>query len=453
MNNYDVIVIGGGIGGLTAAIRSAELGKKVAIVEKGEIGGECLNRACIPSKTLIDSVKLINKANRASWINGKISINYEMLNKFKNEIIINIRNNFIELIKKLSIDVVNGEGSIKRENEVEVNGKTYTTDYIVIATGSEPLSLPDFPLNNRNVVDPWTAMNMPNLPENIIIVGGGVAGVELATLFRALNKNVTIIELMPRLLPVPGIDIEVANEVKKRLEEKGVRIYLNTKSKIVKSEDRVVFQAQMPSSNEEIIGDLAVITIGRKPVTNGLNLKDIRVETDQRGYIKVDSRARTTNPKVYAVGDVAGVPLSATKAWRQGVVAGDNIGGVNSEMPKYIPLSIFADIEIGAVGSVSEELTKRGIEYREIKANMSEIPRAWTLNEIEGFLKVYIDKEGRILGANMVGEGATEVINTLALAMELSLTIKDLYKVQFSHPTISEIITEIAQRGSIGQIY
>ncbi|BFH74515.1 NAD(P)/FAD-dependent oxidoreductase [Sulfurisphaera javensis] len=451
--DYNVIVVGGGVGGLATAIRSAELGKKVAIIEKSEIGGECINRACIPSKTLIDSAKIVNKIMKSSWIASTAKIDYAEMNKFKNQIINGIKDNLLQVLKKYNVDIIRGKGEIKNEGEVIVSGKTYTTDNIVIATGSEPLSLPDFPLNGKNVVDPWTAMNMPNLPDNIIIVGGGVAGVELATLFRALNKNITIIELMPRLLPVPGIDIEIANEVKKRLEEKGVKIYVNTKSKIVKTDDKVVFTAQTPSSTEEISGDLAVITIGRKPVTDGIDLKNIKVETDQRGYIKVDNRARTSNPKIYAVGDVAGVPLSATKAWRQGIVAGDNIGGKTSEMPKYIPSSIFADLEIGVVGSTLEELKKANINAREIKVNMKDIPRAWTVNEIEGFLKVIIGEDGKILGANMVGEGATEVINTIALAMELSLKVQDLYKVQFSHPTISEIIIEAVQRAIVGEIY
>jgi len=451
--DYDVIVVGGGVGGIASAVRSAELGKKVAIVEKSEIGGECINRACIPSKTLIDSAKIVNKIVKSPWISSSAKINYEEMNKFKNGIINGIKDNLLQVLKKHNVDIINGKAEVKKEGEVIVNGKTYTTEYLVIATGSEPLSLPDFPLNGKNILDPWTAMNMPNLPDNIIIVGGGVAGVELATLFRALNKNITIIELMPRLLPVPGIDIEIANEVKKRLEEKGIKIYVNTKSKVTKSEDKVVFTAQTPSSTEEITGDLAVITIGRKPITDGIDLKTIKVETDQRGYIKVDNRARTSNPKVYSVGDVAGVPLSATKAWRQGIVAGDNIGGKQSEMPKYIPSSIFADLEIGVVGNTLEELKKAGINAKEIKVEMKDIPRAWTVNEIEGFLKVAISEDGRILGANMIGEGATEVINTLALVMELSLKVQDLYKVQLSHPTISEIITEIAQRAVIGEIY
>ncbi|MBB5252341.1 dihydrolipoyl dehydrogenase family protein [Sulfurisphaera ohwakuensis] len=451
--HYDVVIIGGGVGGLAAAIRSAELGKKVAIIEKNEIGGECINRACIPSKTLIDTAKIVNKILKSPWIATSAKINYNLMNKFKDNIIEGIKDNLYQVINKHKIDLLSGKGEVKNEGEVIVNGKVYTYENLVIATGSEPLSLADFPLNGKNVVDPWTAMNMTNLPENIIIVGGGVAGVELATLFRALNKNVTIIELMPRLLPVPGIDIEIANEVKKRLEEKGVRIYVNTKSRIIKSDDKVIFQAQTPSSNEEISGDLAVITIGRKPVTDGLDLKAIKVETDQRGYIKVDNRARTSNSKVYAVGDVAGAPLSATKAWRQGIVAGDNIGNRNSQMPKYIPTSIFADLEIGVVGSTLEELKKNGINGREVKVNMKEIPRAWTLNETEGFLKIVIGEDNRILGANMIGENATEVINTITLAMELSLKIDDLYKVQFSHPTVSEIITEVVQRAIVGEIY
>lgn len=451
--DYDVIVIGGGVGGLAAAIRSSELGKKVAIIEKSEIGGECINRACIPSKTLIDSAKIVNKISKSPWIATSAKINYGEMNKFKNEIINGIKDNLLQTLKRHNIDVINGKAEVKREGEVIVNRRTYSTDIMVIATGSEPLSLPDFPLNGKNIVDPWTAMNMPNLPDNIVIVGGGVAGVELATLFRALNKNITIIELMPRLLPVPGIDIEIANEVKKRLENKGIKIYLNTKSKVIKSDDKVVFSAQTPSSTEEISGDLAVITIGRKPVTEGIDLKEIKVDTDQRGYIKVDSRARTSNNKVFAVGDVAGIPLSATKAWRQGIVAGDNIGGKSTEMPKYIPSSIFADLEIGVVGNTLDEIKKSGITAREIKVSMKDIPRAWTVNETEGFLKVIVSDDGRILGANMIGEGATEVINTLALSMELSIKVYELYKVQFSHPTISEIITEIIQRALVGEIY
>lgn len=451
--DYDVVVVGGGVAGLASAIRSAELGKKVAIIEKSEIGGECINRACIPSKTLIDSAKIVNKIVKSPWISSVAKIDYAEMNKFKSKIIAGIKDNLYQTLKRHNIDIITGKGEIKNEGEVNVNGKTYTTDYIVIATGSEPLSLPDFPLNGKNVVDPWTAMNMPSLPDNIIIVGGGVAGVELATLFKALNKNITIIELMPRLLPVPGVDTETANEVKKRLEEKGVKIYTNTKSKIIKNDGKVVFSAQTPSSTEEISGDLAVITIGRKPVTDGIDLKGIKVETDQRGYIKVDNKAKTSNSKVYAVGDVAGFPLSATKAWRQGIVAGDNIGGRSSEMPKYIPSSIFADLEIGVVGSTLEEVKKNNINAKEVKVNMKDIPRAWTLNEIDGFLKVVIGEDGSILGANMVGEGATEVVNTIALAMELSLKVQDLYKVQFSHPTISEIITEIIQRSIVGEIY
>ena len=327
-----------------------------------------------------------------------------------------------------------------------------TTDKIVIATGSEPIVLPDFPLNNKNVIDPWTAMNLPRVPDEIIIVGGGVAGVELATLFSALGKRVTIIELMPQLLP--GFDKQIAEEVKKRLEEMGVSIYVNAKSKLVKSDDKVTFSVNMQDSSFNLSADMAVVTIGRKPVTDGIDLKGIKVDTDNRGYIKVDERGRSvSNPDVYAVGDVTGIPLSATKAWRQGIVAGDNLGGRDSVMPKFIPISIFSGLEIGVIGKTLDDVKKMGINAKEVLVPMNEIPRAWTLNETEGFLKLVIDNNGLIYGAHMIGEGATEIINAFSIVMENGLKIQDLYKVTFSHPTLSEIISEAIQRATYGEVY
>ncbi len=449
--DFDVVVIGGGVGGIAAALRSAELGKRVALVEKDLIGGECINRACIPSKTLIDAVKLASRLKKSQWIKANGNIDYEALNHHKNKSIDAIRGNLAENLKRHNVNLITGEGKVNEHGEVQVGDKTITFDNLVIATGSSPISLPDFPLNGRNVLDPWTAMNLPSLPNSIVIVGGGVAGVELATLFRALGKEVTILELMPQLLP--GFDKEIANETKKRLEENGVKIYLQAKSKIVDSRDKVKFSVALPNSTETVEGDMAVITIGRKANNDNLGLNNLKVEVDQRGYIKVDGRARSSNPKVYAVGDCAGMPLSATKAWKQGIVAGDNIGGKDSVMPKFIPISIFADLEIGIVGKTLDDVKKEGIDAYEVKVEMRHIPRAWTVNETEGFLKVVVDKEGRVFGAHMIGEGATEIINTMALAMESNLSVKDLYKVSFSHPTLTEVISEVAQRFYHGELY
>ncbi|ARM76272.1 dihydrolipoyl dehydrogenase family protein [Acidianus manzaensis] len=448
--DFDVIVLGGGVGGYSAALRAAELGKKVAIIEKDQIGGECINRACIPSKTLIDAVKIINKVKKSPWLSGTISLKYDKLNEYKNSIIYNIRDIMTKNLEKYSVKVINGTGKINDNGELLVGNQTYTYDNLVISTGSVPISLADFPLNFKNVVDPWTAMNLPEVPNNIVIVGGGVAGVELATLFRAMNKEVKILELMPQLLP--GFDKDLASETKKRLEEQGIQIFLNAKSKITKTEDKVNFSVNLPNQSEEITTDLAVITIGRKASTDGLNLQAIKVETDKRGYIKVDERARTTNPKVYSAGDVAGVPLSATKAWKQGIVAGDNIGNKDSKMPKYSPISIFADLEIGSIGKTLEDAKKEDLNAHEIIVQMKDIPRAWTVNETEGFLKLVISNN-KIAGAHMIGEGATEIINTLSLAMENDVTIDKIYNTLFSHPTLTEIISEAIQRLANGEIY
>jgi len=448
--DFDVVVIGGGVAGFAAAVRSAELGKSVAIVEKDLIGGECLNRACIPSKTLVDAAKLVFRASKSTFMTGSFSVNYSAIQDQKDKVVSSLRAGLAQTLEKHGVKVIRGTASVSREGEASVNGQTITYSHLVIATGSVPISLPDFPLNGRNVLDPWTAMNLRSLPDNIVIVGGGVAGVELATLFRALGKNVTVIELMPQLLP--GFDKDVAELTKKRLEERGVRVYLNTKSKIVKADERVEFEAQTPSGSERIVGELAVITIGRKAFTGGLDLKAIGVETDQRGYVKVDETARTTNPKVYAAGDVAGMPLSATKAVKQGLVAGDNIGGKASRMPKYIPTSIFADLEIGIVGQTLEQALKEG-EAKEIVVRMSEVPRAWTLGETEGFLKLVIDSKGLIKGAHMIGEGATEVVNAITIAMEMGIPIFELYRIQFSHPTVSEVIEEAIQRAVVGEVF
>ena len=450
--DFDVVVIGGGVGGVSAAIRAAELGKKVAIIEKDQIGGECINRACIPSKTLIDSVKIIFRQKKNGWIKGNLVLDYEYLLKYKNTIIEKIRSRLENNLNKYKVKIIKGKAKVYSVNEVKVDDKIITTDKIVIATGSEPIVLPDFPLNNKNVIDPWTAMNLPRVPDEIIIVGGGVAGVELATLFSAMGKRVTIIELMPQLLP--GFDKQIAEEVKKRLEEMGVSIYVNAKSKLVKSDDKVTFSVNMQDSSFNLSADMAVVTIGRKPVTDGIDLKGIKVDTDNRGYIKVDERGRSvSNPDVYAVGDVTGIPLSATKAWRQGIVAGDNLGGRDSVMPKFIPISIFSGLEIGVIGKTLDDVKKMGINAKEVLVPMNEIPRAWTLNETEGFLKLVIDNNGLIYGAHMIGEGATEIINAFSIVMENGLKIQDLYKVTFSHPTLSEIISEAIQRATYGEVY
>ncbi|MEM3202999.1 MAG: NAD(P)/FAD-dependent oxidoreductase [Saccharolobus sp.] len=450
--DFDIVVIGGGVGGVSAAIRAAELGKKVAIIEKDQIGGECINRACIPSKTLIDSVKMIFRQKKNGWIKGNLVLDYEYLLKYKNTIIEKIRSSLENNLNKYKVKIIKGKAKIYSINEVKVDDKIITTDKIVIATGSEPIVLPDFPLNNKNVIDPWTAMNLPRVPDEIIIIGGGVAGVELATLFSAMGKRVTIIELMPQLLP--GFDKQIAEEVKKRLEEMGVSIYVNAKSKLVKSDDKVTFSVNMQDSSFNLSADMAVVTIGRKPVTDGIDLKGIKVDTDNRGYIKVDERGRSvSNPDVYAVGDVTGIPLSATKAWRQGIVAGDNLGGRDSVMPKFIPISIFSGLEIGVIGKTLDDVKKMGINAKEVLVSMNEIPRAWTLNETEGFLKLVIDNNGLIYGAHMIGEGATEIINAFSIVLENGLKIQDLYKVTFSHPTLSEIISEAIQRATYGEVY
>ncbi|NON62793.1 NAD(P)/FAD-dependent oxidoreductase [Acidianus sp. RZ1] len=447
MNN--IIVIGGGVGGYAAAVRSSELGDKVTIVEKTQLGGECINRACIPSKTLIDAVKLLNKLNKSTWISAEAELNYEKLMQFKTQVIENVRLKMEKRLAEQGVTIIQGEARLEEGGEVVVNSQRFNPDKVVLANGSIPISFPDFPLNGNNVLDPWTAMNR-EVPKKIIIVGGGVAGVELATLFSAMKREVTILELMPQLLP--GFDKDLASAVKKRLEEKGINIYLNAKSKVVNSNGSVEFSVVIPSGEEKVVGDLAVITIGRKATTAGLKLKENGVEVDQRGYIKVNESGQTTNPSIYAAGDVAGPPLSATKAWKQGIVVGDNLGGVKSKMPSFYPSSIFADLEIGTVGKTVDDLKKSNVDAKEITIHMKDIPRAWTLNETEGFLKIVIS-QNKIVGAHMIGEGAAEVINTLALAMETGLTIDQIYPVLFSHPTVSEIITEAIQRAKYGEVY
>jgi dihydrolipoamide dehydrogenase len=433
-------IIGAGIGGLTAALYLSQLGFNVTIFEKDEIGGECINRACIPSKILIEAAKILTKVRNSEWIEGKININHDKLLNYKNFVINSLKERFIYLLKKYNVNIINKEAKVVNSNEVKVGDKILSFDKLVIATGSEPLTVGEFPINGKNILDPYSLLNLDKIPKKLIILGGGIAGIELASLYSILGSEVILVELTSQLLS--GFDREISFYIKKILENKGVKVYLNSRSKLLSlSNDRVKLLIYSDYDQVEEVGDLLVVTIGRKPSIKGINLDELKINTDSRGFIKVDEYCKTSNNNIYAVGDVTGVPLSGAKAFRQGLVAASNIAGIKVKMPKSIPISIFSYPEIGII---KQEKDNINCNIKEILLNLDLLPKSKIINNKFSFIKLILDScNKKIIDAYIISENATELISLLFSFIITNSSIENLINIQFPIPTLSEVITII----------
>ncbi len=446
MRKYDAIVIGTGPGGYHAAIRLAQGGMKVAAVEKGDIGGTCTNRGCIPMKALIYGAHVKYTAGKGKRVGANISdieIDYGKLRKHMLTNITMSRKGVEMILKKRNIDIIKGEAIFKDSRTISVEEEEYTADNIIIATGSSPLIFPPF----QGVEGIWTSddfINAENLPESIIIIGGGVIGVETATVLSALEVKVYIVELMDQILPTE--DRDVAELIEKILNKRGVKIYKSAKTtNIEKSEKGYTLTAIVKDSEEiQISAQKIMLSVGRK-ANIPQKSEEVGIRTYKKG-IETNDFLETSIEGVYAIGDVRGKIMLAHMAAHEGIhVAEEILSGEKKPLgDPSVPAAIFTIPEVASIGKREKEL-EEGTYITGI-APLSANGRARTMAEREGFIKVIADREShRIIGMQMVGENVSEMIMVGAVAIEEELTLEDIAHTIFPHPTISEFIKEACE--------
>lgn len=449
-SRFDLTVIGGGPGGYVAAIRASQLGLKVALIEEKHLGGVCLNWGCIPTKSLLHSAEVYHTV-KSSAEYGVFSENayydYSKIASKKDAVIKQLRSGIEFLVKSNGIIYINGRAYIKDKNTVKISGKeemTISTDKIIIATGSRSAKPAIQGINSERVLNSDDIMALITCPESIIIIGGGVIGVELATLFNALDKEVTIIEMTDFL--VPGVDIEISSLLRKSLEKKGVEIYTGTAVTEIKSSDHVECMFKTGETEQKAVSDIIVSATGRKPNIENIGLEDLGIVLE-KGFIKVNERLETSVRGIYAIGDVTGKFMLAHVASEQGLVSAANAAGKNERSIDYsiIPACIYTNPEIAAVGITESEALKRGYKIKAGRFPVSANGKSILMGEREGLAKIIINESTEeVLGAHIMGPRSTEMIAEICVAMKLETTIDEICDTIHPHPTVSEIIMEAA---------
>lgn len=445
------VVIGGGPGGYTAAIRLAQLNRDVILVEKdSSLGGACLNRGCIPSKALIHATDWALEARQAHRMGievGDIRVDLPRLVKWKDSIVSKLTGGVRFLCEKNGVDIITGTASFSSDRTIGIDTRegpvTVEFEDAIIATGSSPLELPGFPVDNHLVIGSREALSLEEIPQRLLVIGGGYIGLELGSVFRKLGSNVTIVESLPD--PVPSQDKEVIEVLKQRLQELEIKLYLQHRAETL--EPGAPARVHLRGPDGEMIPvatDKILVSIGSSPNSHGLGLKEIGVTLDEKGYIKVDPSMRTSVPGIYAIGDVIGGPLLAHKAYREAKVAAEVIAGEPSAFDNVvIPAVVYTDPEISWAGLSEKEAREKGFEVVTGTFPFRASGRALTLNATQGFVKTVADASTkRILGVTIVGNGASEMISEAVLAIEMGAFLDDLAQTIHPHPTLSESLLE-----------
>lgn len=451
---FDVVVIGAGPGGYVAAIRAAQLGAKVAIVEKENLGGVCLNRGCIPTKAMLASADAYDMvANRCSEygvsLSGSAAVDYTKVIDRRQKVVKQLVSGVGALMKKNKIEVLSGTATLTSRTNVEItaaDGKkqNVTAKNIILATGSEPAKLPIPGLEGENVWDSDGALAATSVPKRLLVIGGGAIGLEWGFMFKKFGSEVTLVELMPHILPLN--DAEIAGELQKSLVKAGLRIL--TESKIANLEHKdgtITATIETPKGMETFVADKILVAVGRRPVTAGLGLEALGVKIE-RGRVVVDEHMRTNVPGIYAIGDLVGGMLLAHKASEEGVIASENAMGKTTTM-KYdaIPAAVYTTPEVATVGISEETAKEKGIDYKVGKFYFRAIGKALAMGEREGMVKFVTDaKYGEILGCHMVGPHVTDMIHEVVIGMDAEATIDTIGRAVHAHPTLAEAVKEAA---------
>ena len=454
--NFDLIVIGGGPGGYVCAIRAAQLGLKTACVEsRGTLGGTCLNVGCIPSKSLLNLSENFHKAKKDFFNQGievsEVKLNIEKMMKSKTKSVQVFTKGVEFLFKKNKVSYLKGKGVIFSPTSVVVydEGKktSYNTKNIVIATGSSASSLPGVIIDEKNIISSTAALSLSSVPKSFVVIGGGYIGLEMGSVWKRLGSEVTVIENLPFI--TPGMDREVSNEFQKILAKQGIKFELNSKVLSIKdlgSEVKIEYQNNEKNNKETILAEKTLISVGRKPYTEGLNLNKVGVKKDDKGKIKVDSKFQTSVKNIYAIGDVIDGPMLAHKAEEEGIAVAELLAGQSGHVNyDVIPGVIYTSPEVAYVGKSEEQLKKDSINYKIGKFPFMANSRAKVNNETDGFVKILADsKTDRVLGVHIIGPHCGDMIAEMALAMEFGASAEDIARTCHAHPTHTEAIKEAA---------
>ncbi|WP_047151349.1 dihydrolipoyl dehydrogenase [Aneurinibacillus tyrosinisolvens] len=448
----DVLVIGAGPGGYVAAIRAAQLGKKVAIVDRDEVGGVCLNRGCIPSKSLISAAHRYEQAKEGADIGVNVegvTVDMKKVQEWKQSVVNKLTGGVKTLLKGNGVEIISGEALFVSENEVRVfhgyDVNRYRFNHCIIATGSRPIEIPALPFSER-ILSSTEALTLDHIPEKLLVVGGGYIGIELGTTFAKLGAKVTILEGSPNILP--GFEKQMVQMVKKKLKKLNVDIHTEAiASKSEVTENGVKVTASIKDKEEVFEGNYCLVTVGRRPNTDELGLDAINMKLTERGLIEIDKQCKTNVPNVYAIGDIVAGPALAHKASYEGKVAAEVIAGQPSEIDYLaIPAVVFSDPEMATVGLDEAQAKEQGYKVKTGKFAFAANGRALSVNETDGFVKVVADEEdGRVLGVQIVGPEASDLIAEAGLAIEMGATLEDIALTIHAHPTLAEVTMEAVE--------
>lgn len=456
-NTYDVIVIGGGPGGYVAAIRAAQLGQRVACVEREALGGVCLNWGCIPTKSLLRNAELANiltgEAKDFGFSFDNLKLDYAVAHKRSRQVSDRLVKGIGFLFKKNGVTHIQGDAKLVGPKQVRVEpaGQLLEAKNIIIATGARPRSLPGMTIDGQKIITSRQALALTAVPKRIVVVGAGAIGMEFAFVFRAYGAEVTVIEMLPHVLPLE--DDETAAEVAKAFKKAGIKALVNTRTEGVDpTADGVTVRVKDQASGaaQTIAADMVLVAIGVAPNSDNLGLETAGVTTDKRGFIPVDDTMRTNVPGIYAIGDVTGKLLLAHVASSQGVVAAETIAGHETRPIKdadyaFMPRCTYCKPQVASLGYTEAQAKEKGLEVKISKFPFVANGKALGLNEKEGFVKVIADaKYGEILGAHLVGPEVTELLPELALARTWELTTEEIARTVHAHPTLSEALMEAA---------
>jgi len=454
---YDVTIIGSGPGGYVAAIRAAQLGKKTAIIERyNSLGGTCLNVGCIPSKALLDSSEHYHNAKEKFEMHGielkSLKVNMPQMISRKNKVVAETVKGVEFLMKKNKIDVYHGHGSFVDKNTVSIakedgSKEEITSDKIIIATGSKPIMPDAFNYDKERVITSTEALNIEEVPKNMVLVGGGVIGLELGSVFARLGTNVEVVEFMDRIIPT--MDKDCSKELMRALKKTGVKFHLKHKVSDVKVNKKSVTVTVEKRDSEEsftINADYCLVAIGRYAYTDKLGLENVGIQTDDRGRIEVDDHLRTNVDNIYAIGDVVRGAMLAHKAEEEGVFVAEVIAGEKPHIDyNLIPGVVYTWPEVASVGQTEEQLKEAGIPYKSGKFPFKALGRARASTDTEGMVKILAHKEtDEVLGVHMVGPRTADMIAEAVTAMEFRASAEDIARMSHAHPTYTEATKEAA---------